>query len=135
MQALVPNSLTKPGCLIWYAGDPCDQQVQQYHQAVVQRQQQEWQNALRARYEKQIADQQKQLADLQAQIKTLQSRLDSQTTEAMRSEARTQAFFDGLGGFLGIILAFLVVVAFFRKLARPSPPAEEHHDRARAASA
>ena len=102
---------------------------------MAQRQQQEWQNALSARYEKQIADQQKQLADQQAQIKTLQSRLDSQTTEATRSEARTQAFFDGLGGFLGIILAFLVVVAFFRKLARPSPPAEQEHDRARAASA
>ena len=135
MQALVPNPLPKPACLIWFAGDPCDQQLQQYHQAVAQRQQQEWQNALSARYEKQIADQQRQLADQQAQIKTLQSRLDSQTNEAVRSEARTQAFFDGLGGFLGIILAFLVVVAFFRKLARPSPPADEHHDRARAASA
>ena len=128
MQALVPNPLPKPDCLIWYADDPCDQQLQQYHQAVAQRQQQEWKNALSARYEKQIADQ-------QAQIKALQSRLDSQTTEATRSEARTQAFFDGLGGFLGIILAFLVVVAFFRKLARPSPPAEQEHDRARAASA
>ena len=58
MQVLVPNPLPKPDCLIWYAGDPCDQQLQQYHQAVAQRQQQEWQNALSARYEKQIADQQ-----------------------------------------------------------------------------
>ena len=135
MQALVPNPLAKPDCLIWFAGDPCDQRVQQYHQAVAQRQQQEWQNALSARYEKQLADQQKQLTDQQAQIKTLQSRLDSQTTEALRSEARTQAFFDGLGGFLGIILAFLVVVAFFRKLARPAPPPEQPQDQARAASA
>ncbi|HST10725.1 MAG TPA: hypothetical protein VLL05_10140 [Terriglobales bacterium] len=135
MQALVPNPLPKPDCLIWYAGDPCDQQLQQYHQAVDQRQQQEWQGALTARYEKQLADQQKQLANQQAQIKTLQSKLDSQTTEALRSEARTQAFFDGLGGILGIALAFLLVVAFFRKLARPSPSPEQQEDRARAASA
>ena len=135
MQALVPNPLPKPDCLIWYAGDPCDQQLQQYHQAVDQRQQQDWQNALTARYEKQLADQQKQLADQQAQIKTLQSKLDSQTTEALRSEARTQAFFDGLGGMIGIALAFLLVVAFFRKLARPSPSPEQQEDRARAASA
>jgi exonuclease VII large subunit len=135
MQALVPSPLTKPDCLIWYAGDPCDQQLQQFHQAVAQRQQQEWENALSRRYEKQLADQQKQLADQQVQIKTLQSRLDSQTTEALRSEARNQAFFDGLGGMVGIALAFLVVVAFFRKLARPSSPADQEQDRARAASA
>ena len=48
----------------------------------------------------------------------LQTKLDSQTTEALRSEARTQAFFDGLGGMIGIALAFLVVVASFRKLTR-----------------
>lgn len=133
MQALVPTPLAKPDCLIWYAGDPCDQLLQQYHQAVDQLQRQEWQSAQNARFEKLIADQQKQIADQQAQIKTLQARIDSQTTEALRSEARNQAFFDGLGGMIGIALAFLVVVAFFRKLARPSP--DPPHDRARAASA
>jgi hypothetical protein len=125
--------LSRPDCLIWFPGDACDQQLQQYRQAADQRQQQEWQNALSARYDKQIADQQKQIAGQQVQIKTLQSRLDSQTTEALRSEARNQAFFDGLGGMMGIALAFLVVVASFRKLARNSPPPPE--DRARAASA
>jgi hypothetical protein len=107
--------------------------LQQYHQAVDQLQRQEWQSALSARFEKQIADQQKKIADQQVQIKTLQSKIDSQTTEALRSEARTQAFFDGLGGMIGIALAFLVVVASFRKLARTSPPPPE--DRTRAASA
>jgi hypothetical protein len=107
--------------------------LQQYHQAVDQLQRQEWQSAVSARFEKQIADQQKQIADQQVQIKTLQSRVDSQTTEALRSEARTQAFFDGLGGMMGIALAFMVVVASFRKLARTSPPPPE--DRARAVSA
>jgi hypothetical protein len=125
--------VSRPDCLIWFPGDACDQQLQQYRQAADQRQQQEWQNALSARYDKQIADQQKQIAGQQVQIKTLQSRLDSQTTEALRSEARNQAFFDGLGGMMGIALAFLVVVASFRKLARNSPPPPE--DRARAASA
>jgi len=76
-----------------------------------------------SRYDQQIADQQKRITDQQAQIKTLQTKLDSQTTEALRSEARTQAFFDGLGGMIGIALAFLVVVASFRKLTRsPESP-------------
>ena len=109
-----------PGCLIWFPGDACDQQLTQYRQAEVERQQQQLQNALTARYHNQIADQQKVITIQQIQIKTLQTRLDSQTTEALRSEARTQAFFDGLGGIIGIALAFLVVVASFRKLARTS---------------
>jgi hypothetical protein len=133
VQALPAIPVSRPDCLIWFPGDACDQQLQQYRQAADQRQQQEWQNALSARYDKQIADQQKQIAGQQVQIKTLQSRLDSQTTEALRSEARNQAFFDGLGGMIGIALAFLVVVASFRKLARNSPAPPE--DRARAASA
>ncbi len=123
MQALPPIPISRPDCLIWFPGDACDQQIQQYRQATDQRQQQEWQNAVSARYDKQIADQQKRITDQQAQIKTLQTRLDSQTTEALRSEARTQAFFDGLGGMIGIALAFLVVVASFRKLTRsPESP-------------
>ncbi len=120
MQALPPIPLSRPDCLIWFPGDTCDQQLQQFRQAADQRQQQDWQNALTARYDKQLADQQKRITDQQVQIKTLQTKLDSQTTEALRSEARTQAFFDGLGGMIGIALAFLVVVASFRKLTRPS---------------
>jgi uncharacterized protein YlxW (UPF0749 family) len=123
VQALPPIPLSRPNCLIWFTGDACDQQLQQYRQAVDQRQQQEWQTAVTARYDQQIADQQKRITDQQAQIKTLQTKLDSQTTEALRSEARTQAFFDGLGGMIGIALAFLVVVASFRKLTRsPESP-------------
>ena len=118
MQALPPIPLSRPDCLIWFPGDACDQQLQQYRQATDQRQQQEWQTTVTARYDQQIADQQKRITDQQAQIKTLQTKLDSQTTEALRSEARTQAFFDGLGGMIGIALAFLVVVASFRKLTR-----------------
>ncbi|HZS96545.1 MAG TPA: hypothetical protein VFA40_07185 [Terriglobales bacterium] len=123
MQALPPIPLSRPNCLIWFPGDACDQQLQQYRQAADKRQQQEWQNAVSARYDQQIADQQKRITDQQAQIKTLQTKLDSQTSEALRSEARTQAFFDGLGGMIGIALAFLVVVASFRKLTRsPESP-------------
>jgi hypothetical protein len=120
VQALPPIPVSRPDCLIWFPGDACDQQLQQYRQAADQRQQQEWQNSVSARYDKQIADQRTRITDQQAQIKYLQSKLDSQTTEALRSEARTQAFFDGLGGIIGIALAFLVVVASFRKLTRPS---------------
>jgi hypothetical protein len=123
VQALPPIPQFKPDCLIWFPGDLCDQQLQQYRQALDQHQQQEFQNTLNARYSKQIAEQQKLLTDQQSQIRTLQTRLDSQTTEALRSEARTQAFFDGLGGAIGIALAFLVVVASFRKLTRaPESP-------------
>jgi small-conductance mechanosensitive channel len=119
VQALPPTPLSRPDCLIWFPGDTCDQQLQQYRQAAEQRQQQEFQNAATARYDKKFADQQKVIADQQTQIRALQTRLDSQTTEALRSEARTQAFFDGLGGVIGIALAFVVVMASFRKLARP----------------
>ena len=123
MQALPPIPVAKPDCLIWFPGDACDQQLQQYRQAVDQRQQQEFQNALSARYDKKVSEQQKIIIDLQAQTRTLQTRLDSQTSEALRSEARTQAFFDGLGGILGIALAFLVAMASFRKLTRtPESP-------------
>lgn len=120
MQALPPIPLSRPDCLVWFPGDACDLQLQQYRQATDQRQQQEWQNALSARYDKQIADQQKQIADQQVQVRALQTKLDTRTTEVLRSEARTQAFFDGLGGIIGVTLAFLVVVASFRKLTRTS---------------
>jgi len=123
VQALPPIPVSKPDCLIWFPGDACDQQLQQYRQVADQRQQQEFQNALSARYDKKFSEQQKIIIDLQRQTRTLQSRLDSQTSEALRSEARTQAFFDGLGGILGIALAFLVAMASFRKLTRtPESP-------------
>lgn len=132
-QIPLPQPVAKPTCLIWYPGDACDEQLQQYRQVLEQHQRQEWQNSVTTRYEKQIADQQKQIADQQAQIKTLQSKIESQTMDALQSQARSQAFLDGLGVIIGTTLAFLVVVAVFRKLAgnAPAPPQEE----GRAASA
>ena len=108
----------KPNCLVWYAGDHCDELIQQYHQATEQRQQQEWQISLTAPLQRQIADQQKQTAEQQNQIKTLQLKIESQTVEALQSEARDQALLDGIGAGLGTALAFFVAVASFRRLAR-----------------
>jgi len=105
--------LPRPDCLVWYAGDPCDE-LMQYQLAA---EQQQWQLSLTAPLEKQIADQ-------QIQIKTLQLRLDSLTAEAFESDARNQAFLDGMGAFVGVSLAFLVAIAGFRRLARNSPPAK-----------
>jgi uncharacterized coiled-coil protein SlyX len=119
--------------LIWYPGDSCDQLLQQYRQALESRQRQEWQSSAIAPFEKQIADQQKQIADQKAQIATLQSRIDSQTMDALRSEAHNQAVMDSLGVIIGIGIAFVMVLAFFRKLTRPSPNATP--ERSRAASA
>jgi hypothetical protein len=131
--ASIPLPLTAPQCLIWYPGDPCDQLIQQYHQATAQQQQQAWQSSVTGRFEKQIAEQQKLIAEQKTQIEALQSRIDSRTMEALRSEARSQAILDGMGVIIGIGLAFLMVMAFFRRLARNSttPNAE----RGRAASA
>jgi hypothetical protein len=111
-----------PDCLVWYAGDPCDDQIQQYHQAIEQRQQQEWRNSALAPLQRQIADQQKQIADQQNQVKTLQLQVDSQTAEALQGQARNQAFVDGIGAILGAGLAFVVTVASFRRLANRSTP-------------
>jgi hypothetical protein len=135
MQALaqIPQPLSEPHCLIWYPGDSCDQLLQQYRQALELRQRQEWQNSAIAPFEKQIADQQKQIVDQKAQIATLQSRIDSQTMDALRSEAHNQAVMDSLGVIIGIGIAFVMVLAFFRKLTRPSPNATP--ERSRAASA
>jgi PIN domain nuclease of toxin-antitoxin system len=135
MQALaqIPQPLSEPHCLIWYPGDSCDQLLQQYRQALESRQRQEWQSSAIAPFEKQIADQQKQIADQKAQIATLQSRIDSQTMDALRSEAHNQAVMDSLGVIIGIGIAFVMVLAFFRKLTRPSPNATP--ERSRAASA
>lgn len=123
----------KPACLVWYAGDPCDQAIQQYHQAETQRQQQDLQVVLAAPLQKQIADQQKQITDQQNQIRTLQLRIQSQTEGALRNEARNDALLNGIGAGLGAGLAFLVAVAGFRRLARNATTS--HHEQQRAASA
>ena len=112
----------KPGCLVWFAGDPCDQLIQQYHQAIAQRQQQEWQLRSDAAIEKQLAALQRQIADQQAQIQTLQFKLDSQNAESLRAQTRNQAFADGIGAMIGAGLAFFVVLAGFRRLTRGSGP-------------
>ena len=104
----------RPDCLVWYAGDPCDDLIQQYHQAAEQREQQQWQLSITAPLQQQIADQQNQ-------IKALQLKLDSQTAEALQTDARNQAFLDGMGAFVGVSLAFLVAIGGFRRLARNSP--------------
>src|SRR5579883_929613 len=119
-QIALPVQATRPACLVWYAGDPCDQQVQQYRQQVENQLRLDWQSSVTARFEKQIAEQQKQ-------IRTLQARIDSQTMEALRSEARSQAFIDGIGVIIGIGLAFLLVVAAFRKLSHYATPDAEHN--------
>jgi hypothetical protein len=128
-----PRPSAEPHCLVWYPGDPCDQSIQQYRQAIADQQRNDWQTSVTARYEKQIADQQKKIADQQTQINVLQSKIESQTMEALRSEASTQAFFDGIGVVIGIAVAFLLVIAAFRKLARHAP--EPTHEQSRAASA
>jgi hypothetical protein len=119
-QLPIPPVPAKPGCLVWFAGDPCDQLIQQYNQAIAQRQQQEWQIQATAALERQLAGQRKQIADQQTQIQALQVKLDSQTTESMQAQARNQAFVDGMGAVIGAGLAFLVTVVGFRRLTRGS---------------
>ena len=125
-QIAPPLQLARPACLVWYASDPCDLQIQQYHQGLEEQQRQEWQSSVTSRFERQIADQQKHITEQQAQIRTLQTRIDSQTLEALRSEARSQAFVDGVGVIIGIGLAFLFVVAAFRKLSNHGPAESEN---------
>jgi hypothetical protein len=128
-----PQPQLEPRCLIWYPGDPCDQQLQQYRQALEFRQRQEWQMSVTAPLQKQIADQQKKIVEQKDQIANLQSRIDSQTMDALRSEARNQAVLDSIGVIIGIGIAFVMVLAFFRKLTRPSSAVTP--ERSRAASA
>jgi hypothetical protein len=119
-QLPTPPLPAKPGCLVWFAGDPCDQLIQQYNQAIAQRQQQEWQTQATATLDKQIAGQQKQITDQQTQIQALQLKLNSQTTESLQAQARNHAFVDGMGAVIGAGLAFLVTVVGFRRLTRGS---------------
>ncbi len=111
-------SAQKPDCLVWFPGDACDQTLQQYRQAIEQRQQQEWQASVADPLRKQIAEQQKQIGEQQNQIKALQLRIESRTVEAVQSEARHLAVLNGIGASIGATLAFLVAVAGFRRLAR-----------------
>jgi hypothetical protein len=123
----------KPNCLVYYAGDACDQLMQQYTQALEQHQRQEWQITVAAPLQKQIADQQKQIADQQNQIKTLQLQMESQSTAALQNDARNRAALDVIGAALGVGMALLVAFASFRRLARN--PALPKRGPQRAASA
>ncbi len=119
MQAIpIPASLHKPSCLVLYVGDPCDRSLQQYNEAVIQRQQQEWEASIADPLRKQVSDQQKLIGNQQAQIKTLQKTIESQTLAALQKDARQRASLDLLGAIIGIPLAFLVALAAFRRLAR-----------------
>lgn len=122
-----------PNCLVWYEGDPCDELMQQYHKAVEQRQQQEWQISVAAPLQKQIADQQSLIADQQNQIKTLQLKIESQTTAALQSEVRKRAAQDLVGACLGVGLAFFMAIASFRRLARNSIISKREQQRAASA--
>jgi len=128
MQPIVqPTTLPlRPDCLVWYAGDPCDLLIQQYHQAAEVSQRQEWQASVTAPLQKQIDNQQRQ-------IKALQLQIAAQTNAALQSEARSGAIFEGIGAGLGAALALFVAVASFRRLARISPATK--HEREEAVSA
>jgi len=128
-----PGIPAKPDCLIWYAGDPCDERIQAYRQAVEQRHQQEWQASLTGPLQKQIADQKKQITDQQNQIKALQLKMESQSVEASQNEARNEALLNGIGAGVGAALALLVAVAGFRRLARGSKVTAREQGRAASA--
>src|SRR5215469_12015587 len=113
----------KPDCLVWYAGDPCDLLIEQYHQAATLSQQQEWQASATAVLQKQIGDQQRE-------IKALQLQISEQTSAALQSEAHTGAIFEGIGAGSGAAFALFLAVAFFRWLARNSSFVKPEHKEA-----
>jgi hypothetical protein len=117
----------KPDCLVWYADDPCDVLIQQYHQATVLSQRQEWQVSVTAALQKQISDQQKQIGEQQMQIKALQLQIAAQTSAALQSQAHSAAIFDGIGAGLGTAFALYMAVACFRWLARNSSFTKQEH--------
>jgi hypothetical protein len=134
MQALAQSpalSPHRPACLVFYAGDDCDQSIQQYNQFIQQQQQQEW----AAPVLKQIADQQKLIAKQQNQITRMQATIDRQTVAALQRDARERASLDFLGALLGMTLAFLIALAIFRRLAKTSTFPEPETPRAAAAKA
>lgn len=118
----------KPTCIVWYAGDACDDLLQQYHQALLVHQQQEWETSVAVPLRKQIADQQRRIAEQQDQIKTLQVTIEAQSTASLYNQARSRAAIELLGSLLGIGMALLVALAAFRRLVRNSNFAmyEEH---------
>jgi hypothetical protein len=120
----------KPDCLVWYAGDPCDLLIQQYHQAATLSQQQEWQASVTAALQKQMGDQQKRIGEQQREIKALQLQIAEQTSAALQSEAHTSAIFEGIGAGLGAAFALYLAVAFFRWLAKNSPSMKQEHKEA-----
>ncbi len=132
VQPLIPVLPPKPDCLVWYAGDPCDLRIEQYHQALEQRRQLEWQASETGPWQKQVADQQKQIAAQQNQIKMLQLRMESQTVEASQNQARNEALLNGIGAGVGAALALLVAVAGFRRLARNSSASRQDQEQASA---
>lgn len=113
----------QPDCLVWYAGDPCDVLIQQYHQATELSQRKEWQASVIVPLHKQIDDQHRIIKSLQVQIA-------AQTNAVLQSEARTGAIFSGIGAGLGAALAFIVALACFRRLARKSPIMKQEQDEA-----
>jgi hypothetical protein len=117
----------KPDCLVWYADDPCDILIQQYHQSVALSQQREWQASVTAPLQRQIGDQQRQIGDQQVQIKALQLQMAAQTKAALQTEAHTASIFNGIGAGLGIAFALYLAVACFRWLARNSPFLKQEH--------
>jgi hypothetical protein len=126
----------RPTCLVWYAGDPCDQAIQQYNQMLLDRQQVQWDFSVAEPLRKQITEQRREIADQQNQIKTLQVTIDAQTLAAIQREASNRASLDMLGAILGVGLAFFAAYATFRRLARNAPRVERvEHERGRAASA
>ena len=132
-QAQLVQLPQRPNCVVRYAGDPCDELMQQYNQAVQQRQQQEWDATVAAPLRKQIAEQQKLIADQQNQIQSLQVKIESQTTAALQNEARNRAALDLVGACLGVGLAFFVAFAGFQRLARNSMAGKPDQDRAASA--
>jgi len=110
----IASQPTKPDCLVWYADDPCDVLIQQYHQAATLSQQQQWQVSV-------IAPLQKQIADQQRLINSMQLQMAAQTNAALQSEAHTGAIFEGIGAGLGAAFALFLAVAYFRWLVRNSP--------------
>lgn len=107
----------RPTCIVWYAGDPCDEMQQQYNQVVLEHQQQEWDTSVAAPLRKQIRDQQRQIAEQQTQIRTLRLTMELQSSAVLHTQARSRAAIELLGALLGIGMALFVALSTFRRLA------------------
>jgi hypothetical protein len=133
LQPASPPVLRKPDCLVWFAGDSCDQSIQNYNQILDQQQRQEWQGQVTVPLQKQIAEQGNQIAAQRQQIKLLELKLESQTAEALHSEARNQALLDGTGVVMGVGLAFIFAVGGFRRLVKTSRSLKDQQEPAASA--